>query len=151
MTSRSQLPGRAKLAKNVFANWTGLLAEVSVALFLTPFIITTLGTVTYGVWSLANGVIGYLGLIDLGLRACLGRFVNQHLARGDDEAVNEVLATSFAFLAGAAVIVGFVAFFIGVKFSAFFEKTPADLAIQMRIVLPLLTDSTRLTLSEFWG
>ena len=54
---KAHLPSRSVLVRNLLANWSGLVAEVLVAFFLTPFIISHLGTAAYGVWSLANGVI----------------------------------------------------------------------------------------------
>jgi O-antigen/teichoic acid export membrane protein len=111
---------------------------MAVAFFLTPFIISHLGVAAYGVWSLANGVIGYLGLIDLGVRGSLGRFINQYLALDDDRAVNEVISTSFTFLTGSAVVVLFAGIALGVNFSAIFPKTPVELAAQTLFVLPVL-------------
>jgi len=138
MTPTSHVPRRLVLLRNVFANWAGLAAEITVAFFLTPYIIHGLGPAVYGVWSLANGIIGYLGLIDLGIRGSLGRFVNQYLARGEHRALNELLSSAVAFLTGAAVVVGIVAVVLGEFFGLVFPKTPPDLAAQMALVLPLL-------------
>ena len=64
------------LARNVLLNWAALIAEVAVAFFLTPFMVRSLGLAIYGIWSLLNSVIGYMGLVDLGIRGSVGRFLN---------------------------------------------------------------------------
>ena len=105
---------------------------------MTPFIIGSLGPVVYGVWSLANGIVGYLGLIDLGVRGSLGRFINYYLARDDNEGVNQVASTAAAFLIISAAVVCVGAVIVGVTFAELFPKTPAELVQQMALVLPLL-------------
>ena len=50
------------------------------AFVLTPYIIIKLGAATYGVWSLMISVIGYLGLVDIGIRGSVGRYINHYLA-----------------------------------------------------------------------
>lgn len=69
------IAGKDVLTRNVLANCTVLVAEVLVAFFLTPFIVGRLGLLTYGVWSLLNSLVGYMGLIDLGIRGSVGRFL----------------------------------------------------------------------------
>ncbi len=57
--------------KNVAASWVGLATQILVTFLLTPFIIEELGTEAYGVWLLLQGLVGYYGLMDLGLQAGL--------------------------------------------------------------------------------
>jgi len=86
-------------ARNLLANWVGLLADAVVAFFLTPYIISSLGLVVYGIWSLINTLIGYFGLIDMGILGSVGRYINYYLARNDDRRVGKVVSTSLVFRA----------------------------------------------------
>src|SRR5580765_5542459 len=54
--------------RSLVTNWVGYAANVVVAFFLSPFIVHTLGDSGYGVWSLLMSIVGYVGLIDLGVR-----------------------------------------------------------------------------------
>lgn len=92
------IAGRDVLARNILANCTVLVADVLVALFLTPFIVSRLGLLNYGVWSLLNSLVGYMGLIDLGIRGSVGRFLNVSLAYEEPDRVREVINASLAFL-----------------------------------------------------
>lgn len=124
--------------RNLTANWIGLVAEVVVAFVLTPFILGRLGLAAYGVWGVFNSLIGYLGLVDLGVRGSLGRFVNYHLARQEAAAAREVVATTAAFLTAMALFALLVAIALGAGFKELFPKTPPELAAEAALLLPLM-------------
>lgn len=56
-----------------------------VGFFLAPFIVHHLGDVAYGVWVLAMSSVNYLGLLDLGMRSSVLRFVSKGRASEDHE------------------------------------------------------------------
>jgi O-antigen/teichoic acid export membrane protein len=89
---------------NVIWNWLGIFTESLVGFLLTPFLISTLGDDTYGLWILIGAFTGYFGMLDLGMRGAVGRFVALHAAKGDQDNVNRTLSTAVAMLAavGAA-------------------------------------------------
>ncbi|MEX2156212.1 MAG: oligosaccharide flippase family protein [Gemmatimonadales bacterium] len=88
--------------RNVLANWAGFLLGTAITFVLSPFVVRHLGDARFGVWGLIAAVVGYLGLLDLGIRVAVTRFVACHEATGDRAAVNRVLSTALAlFLAGA--------------------------------------------------
>jgi O-antigen/teichoic acid export membrane protein len=124
--------------RNLTANWVGLTAEVVVAFVLTPFILGRLGLAAYGVWGVLNSLVGYMGLVDLGVRGSLGRFVNFHLARKEAAAAREVVVTSLAFLSGMAGLAVLVAIVLGVYFGEIFPKTPPELIGDATVLLPLM-------------
>jgi O-antigen/teichoic acid export membrane protein len=129
---------RAQFARNLGSGWALLAAEVLVAFFLTPFIIHKLGAAAYGVWSLMIGLIGYMGLIDVGLRGALGRYINHYLARADRVALDEVVGTASVVLTGLATVALLGALVLGENFTTVFPKTPPGLASDIRFALPLL-------------
>ncbi len=125
-------------ARNLLSGWVTLVVEVVIAFTLTPFVVLHLGVAAYGIWSLAVSVVGYLGLIDLGIRGSVGRYINHYLAREDWKALDEVIGTAISMLLalGAVAVLGSV--LVALNFEAIFPKTPAALAEDMGIVLPLL-------------
>lgn len=125
-------------AKNLLANWVGLVADVVVAFFLTPYIISGLGLAVYGIWSLVNTLIGYFGLIDMGIRGSVGRYINYYLARHDDRKVGEVASTSLVFLTAMSVLVVGIAYGVGQNFAALFPKTPPELRAEVAFLLPIM-------------
>lgn len=124
--------------RNLAANWVGLAAEVVVAFLLTPFILNRLGLAAYGLWGVLNSLIGYMGLVDLGVRGSLGRFVNFHLARDDSVAARQAVVTTLAFLSMMAGLALAISFPLGAAFETLFPKTPAEFAGEAMLLLPLM-------------
>jgi hypothetical protein len=87
--------------RNLLANWLGYGASMVVLLFLSPLVVHTLGKVEYGIWSLLMVLTGYMGLLDLGIRASTGRYVILYLGRGDHQKVDETIRTGLGFFAAA--------------------------------------------------
>lgn len=134
----THIANKQQLLRSILSGWLSLAAEIAVALLLTPYIIAKLGAATYGVWSLMISVIGYLGLIDVGIRGSVGRYINHYLARNDQRALNEVVGTSTVVLSALSLLAGAAAYALGNNFSTIFPKTPAELQGDIRLALPLL-------------
>jgi len=124
--------------RNLLANWIGVISETAIAFFLTPFVLASLGEARYGLWGLLNALLGYFGLVDLGIRDGVGRYTAQYLARRDPERVREVITTSVVALTGLSVIVVAVSIVIGVYFPVFFSKTPTAFAPEIALALPIM-------------
>ena len=59
------------------------MAGLVVMFLVSPFVINSLGKIEYGIWSLLVVVTGYMGMLDLGVRASTGRYVILYLGKGD--------------------------------------------------------------------
>jgi O-antigen/teichoic acid export membrane protein len=129
---------RLQFSRNLSSGGLLLVAEVAVALVLTPFIIVKLGAAAYGVWAVMISVIGYMGLIDVGIRGSVGRYVNHYLALQDRRAVSEVVGTANVILTGLAAIAFLAALVLAAFFEQVFAKTPPELLDEVRFSLPLL-------------
>lgn len=69
-----------------------------VAFLLTPFIIHSVGNSAFGVWVLVVSLTGYMGLLDLGTRISLPKYVAQYRAQGDVDALNRFVNSLFSIL-----------------------------------------------------
>jgi O-antigen/teichoic acid export membrane protein len=129
---------RQQLARNLTSGWVLLVAEVAVAFVLTPYIIAKLGTAAYGVWALMLSVVGYMGLVDIGIRGSVGRYVNHYLALKDGKALDEVVGTANVVLTGLSIVALVGSFVIAAHFQTLFPKTPPELLNDIQVALPLL-------------
>src|SRR5690606_39467850 len=90
--------------RNVLANWTAFLFSAAVGFVLAPFVVRSLGDGAYGAWVLLGSTVGYLGLLDLGIRGAVMRYVaNLHAAADHREASHMASAALFMFSAPAAL------------------------------------------------
>ena len=69
-----------------------LIFVAVVSFFLSPFIVRHLGGTAYGVWSLLVALVGYLGLLDFGVRGAVTRFVANYHAVGDAQGSSSIVS-----------------------------------------------------------
>lgn len=84
--------------RNVCSNWAGYIVTAVIGFLLSPFIVHSLGNTGYGLWTLVLSLTGYFGLLDLGIRSSVGRFVSRYVALKDDEKTNRIVSTAFCIL-----------------------------------------------------
>ncbi|MEO1530098.1 MAG: oligosaccharide flippase family protein [Planctomycetota bacterium] len=125
-------------ARNLFASWAGYATNLLVVFFLSPFIVHSLGDVQYGVWSLMVSLTGYLGLIEAGTQAGLGRFINFYLGRKELGKVSGVASTGMAIFLAMGVVLAVVACLLAMLMPSIFSKIPADLMGEARILCLLV-------------
>lgn len=83
-----------RFAVNVIMNWIAMAVGMVVPFFLTPFVIRSLGTTAYGIWILAVSTVSYLGILDLGLRSAVIRFVSKAVAQEKPEEATSAIAAA---------------------------------------------------------
>lgn len=83
-----------------------LVATTLVAFFLMPFLVHRLGDRIYGYWSLIAAVLGYYGILDLGIVTAVQYQVAKSLGTADRESVNKTISTAFYIFAclGALIL-----------------------------------------------
>jgi O-antigen/teichoic acid export membrane protein len=134
------------IARSVLSNWFATAATLAVGFFLAPFVVHRLGNVAYGVWVLAISSVGYLNLLDLGMRSSVLRFVSKGHATQDHEGASEALSAAFwvRLQIGALVLVlcgGLAAAF------PFIFKVPSALAVEAREAILVIGLTTAITMS----
>ncbi len=131
-----QFKGRPSLAVNAASNWAALGINMLVAFFLTPYIITSLGLGSYGIWALVVSVVGYYGLLDLGVSSAILRYVARYAGQKDHVRLNEVMNTSIAIFSVLGVVVAAITYFAAGPLAGFFNVAAGDrILFQRSIVL----------------
>jgi O-antigen/teichoic acid export membrane protein len=93
-----------RILRNIFSNWTSYLVTAVVGFMLTPVVVHSLGTTGYGLWTLVLSITGYFGLLDLGIRSSVSRFLARHLELNDDRGVNTTASTAFVILIAGGLL-----------------------------------------------
>ncbi len=125
-----------KIVRNVFSNWASQLVTVIVTFFLTPFVVHSLGDDSYGIWVLAFSLTGHLGILDLGLRPIIVKYVSKFDALGDTDQINEVINTTLS----TFVILGSIAFVVSLGLAYFSDhlfNVPPDKHFELRAIIAL--------------
>lgn len=134
--SRGALTGLSRVLKNVLMNWAGYLASILIGFLVSPFVVHHLGNELYGVWSLIVSLTGYLGLLDLGVRGAVTRYVARFHTQGSDIDSSKLISSALAVFAGAGLLA--IAISAGLAFLAMDRLLiPRELLSAARIVVCL--------------
>lgn len=102
-----------KFISNSLSGTLLYVANVLAAFVMSPIIVSTLRNRDYGIWEIIAGVVGYMGLLDLGMGPALVRNIAVSDANNDELMVKKVISSAFCFF----LIIGFVAFILLAIFS----------------------------------
>lgn len=122
--------GRLRAVMNVVANWGAFAISAVVSFLLSPYVVHSLGNDAYGIWVLISSLVGYLGLLDLGVRGAVTKFVATHHAAANHAAASRIASAAFVVF-GLAGIVAIVVSALIARFGlGLFEVSPeyADVA-----------------------
>ena len=106
-----------QISKNITSNFTGYFVSLVVGLLLSPFVVHSLGAVSFGFWTLIRSLTGYYGLLDLGILAGVSQFVTRYLSKDDSAGVNRTFSTAFFLLSGVACILICLTIFLSITLS----------------------------------
>jgi len=95
------------LTTSAVSSMIGFAVNVAVACLLTPYLVGVLGQGRYGIWAVALTVVGYAGVLDLGIGPAVMRFVAQHLGESNPAQARKCVQTSLAIMlfSGAVLMV----------------------------------------------
>ncbi len=96
---------------NTGSNILLMFVKLIITFVMTPVFVHNLGKYDYGLWEMIGAVIGYMGILDLGLRPAISRYAAKHHAEDDPQALQSVYMSAIAFMAVVGVLL-FVFFFL---------------------------------------
>jgi len=139
MTSEATLqPFRnwRRSVRNVVANWASFVIGVMINLVLSPFIIHSLGDGVYGAWVLLGSLVGYLGLLDLGTRGAVTRYVATYHAAHRHGDAGRIASTALVLFGGLGLLAIAASVLLALLVNRAFQ-VPAELAEVARIAVVL--------------
>jgi len=129
-TEKPKLASSALLARNATLNiategWLALVLLVNI-----PFLVKFLGEESFGLFSLAWVVVGYLAFLDIGVSTATIKFTSEYLARQERSQVAKLLRTALAANSVMGVVAGVLAVSISPLLIQHVFKIPASLHSQ---------------------
>ncbi len=111
-----------------------LFVGIILGLFLTPYLLSTLGERSYGIFVFAGLFTGWCGLVDFGLTTATSRFITLYYTRKDQQGLNETGNTALILFSILGLLVlaisGLTALFMKI-----FGKSVPDINILCGVVL----------------
>ena len=78
-----------RLSINMAANLLAFVINIGINFFLTPYIIKTVGTESYGFVGLANNFVNYASLLTISLNSMAGRFITINIHQNNNKEANK--------------------------------------------------------------
>src|SRR5262245_12764981 len=123
-----------RFLRNVVSNWASFAVSVVISLFLSPFIVHSLGDSAYGAWVLLSSLVGYLGLLDLGTRSAVTRYVAKYHATHRHEDAGRIASTALGLFGGLGLLTVAASVVLALLVNRAFH-VPEELAHTVRIAL----------------
>ena len=140
----------ATLSVNIFANFGGYLVSAATAFLISPVLIHGLGDARYGVWSLVADLIGYYGLLDVGIGGAVSHYVARYLGKNDRSGVRETLSTALITLTGMGLVVMAIGCALIVAFPHIFDTRGVNLnEIRSALLIMSLTIGVSFPMAVF--
>jgi O-antigen/teichoic acid export membrane protein len=87
------------LIRNSLSSTSGFVLVAVVTFFITPLMVRGLGKNVYGIWSILISITGYFGLLDLGIRTAIVKFVSEYEAGHKYEALRRMNSVTWTLYA----------------------------------------------------
>lgn len=117
---------KPSLVVNTVSNWASLLVNILIGFLVTPLLIEKLRADKYGVWVLIISIVGYSGLLDLGITAASMRYLARYAGKKDYEKLNETINSSLIIFCLVGLIVVIASLFVAAPLARFFRISSQD-------------------------
>jgi O-antigen/teichoic acid export membrane protein len=94
-----------RMTRSIVSNWFGLVVLAGGSTLVTPVMVHHLGVVDYGVWVLASSILDYYGLLDLGMRSAMFRYVSLFRGGSVREEVDRTFTSALLLVTGTAIFI----------------------------------------------
>ena len=128
----NQLKGGAALS------YVSILLTNIIGLILTPFIIRSLGSAEYGLYTMIGAIVGYMTVLDFGLNNTVVRFVAKFKAEKDKKGQENFLAHSFIMYGCISLLVLIVGFTFYSSLESFYADTLTNNQIEKAKLMVLI-------------
>jgi len=96
------------LAHNSATNLALTVVKIAIAFVMAPVVVRALGNHDYGVWEILGAIIGYMGILDIGIQPSIVRYVARYKALSLDDQLRKTYASALLFMG----LLGFLVFSI---------------------------------------
>ena len=95
-----------QLIVNTGSNMAQLFVSMVVTFVMAPIYLKMMGHHDYGLREMVLAIVGYMGMLDLGMRPTVSRFASMHNALRDRESLLIVYSSSLVFLTIVGTFLG---------------------------------------------
>lgn len=135
-----------QLKGGVALSYVTIFLTNAIGIIVTPFIVRSLGTAEYGLYTMIGALIGYMTVLDFGLNKTIVRFVAKYRAEKDQKGEENFLAHSFimyGLISLMVIVVGLTVYF---NLESLYTKLSVDQMDKAKIMFLILIFNLSITL-----
>lgn len=131
---------------NTGSNLLVMVIKLAITFIMTPIFVRSLGNYDYGIWEILGAIVGYMGLLDLGIKPAISRFAAKYKAEKGSDNLRLLYSSAFLFMGVIGLLI--MSFFVlwGVFFPGLIAENSTDtqrytllliiLGVQLLITFP---------------
>jgi O-antigen/teichoic acid export membrane protein len=121
--------------RSVLWNWGTFVFGIAITFVLSPFVVRRLGNTNYGIWVLLASLVGYLGLLDFGVRGAVTRYVAKLHAEASDAEASRLASTALTIFSVMGAVAIVVTVLLATTIVHRFHITPAETSTARKVVI----------------
>ena len=121
------------LSINLISNILTFIVNMAMSLFLSPYIVKTIGTDAYGFVGLANNFVNYAQIITIALNSMAGRYITIKVHQNDEKMANVYYTSVIISNIIMSAIIGVISVIV-VVYLQYLIKIPANLFFDVKIL-----------------
>jgi len=98
------------IIRNTGSNIYTFGIKLIITFIMTPVFVKNMGNYDYGIWEVIGSILGYMGMLDIGLRPTSSRFAAKYKATNDSESLSKVYSTSIFFMSMTSIVLALILF-----------------------------------------
>jgi O-antigen/teichoic acid export membrane protein len=135
-----------QLLTSTGSNILVLIVKIVITFVMTPIFLQNMGNYDYGLWEIIASIVGYLGILDLGIKPAVTRFTAKYKVEKNQDALKVMYSSAFAFTLFVGSLISIFLICLGAFFPEIIAPESADtvtyslvfiiLGLQMLLVFP---------------
>lgn len=130
----------SQIKAGALLSYISIFLGSAISIIYTPFMLRLMGQSEYGLMSLSNSVVGYLGLLNLGIGSAMVRYISKYKEIGDTEMEHAVTTLFLYVYLGIAIVAIVAGGCLSYNVELFFDQTlTIEEVLKLRVLVALMT------------
>ncbi len=119
--------GKARtISTNIKYSMINQAFEMLVNFLLFPFVVAKVGAEVYGAYLIVTTMLGYLGIMDMGMPGAVVKFVAEFMGKKEQNRVKDIVSAYFTFSVFIGVVAAAALFVLSFVFGKILAVTPGN-------------------------
>lgn len=115
-----------KIRQEVVISYIKLFFNIIIGFLILPYTIKYIGSNNYGIMTLVNSMVGYIGILDLGIGQTIVRYIAIYNSKNEKEKQNQLVSYSLCVYVALSIIGVVIGLVVYIKFGTIYKSLTGD-------------------------